>query len=110
MPSTLPNALTWWSQISQTWVVARRNRLGSGFPSFTICSWSSVQSSPASIRRARSTSCGALRSGTLPISFRYIRTGSLVGALSASTSMRICVTASVSSPGSSMISMPSVFR
>ncbi len=33
MPSTLPNAVTWWSQISQTRVVARRNRFGSGLPS-----------------------------------------------------------------------------
>jgi hypothetical protein len=79
-------------------------------PSIEIWAWSSVQSSPASIRRARSTSCGAFRRGTFPISFRYIRTGSFVGALSASTSILICVTASVSSPGSSMISMPSVLR
>ena len=33
MPSTLPNALVWWSQISQTRVVARRKRFGSGLPS-----------------------------------------------------------------------------
>src|SRR6266536_1654043 len=33
------------------------------------------------------TSCSAVRSGTLPISFRYMRTGSLVGALSASSSI-----------------------
>src|SRR6476646_7667022 len=69
-----------------------------------------VESSPASIRRARSTSCAALRSGTLPISLRYIRTMSFVGARRRSTSIRTCVAASVSSPGTSMTSMPSVVR
>ena len=43
MPSTLPNARTWWSQISQTRVVASRKRLGSGLPSIEIRAWSSVQ-------------------------------------------------------------------
>ena len=37
-----------------------------------------LAASPASIRLARETSCSAVSSGTLPISLRYIRTGSLV--------------------------------
>ena len=44
--------------------------------------------SPSSIALARTTSCSAVRSGTLPISLRYMRTGSLVGALRASSSSR----------------------
>ncbi len=44
---------------------------------------SAVAASPSSIALARMTSCSAVNSGTLPISLRYIRTGSLVGAFSA---------------------------
>src|SRR5213593_3469463 len=69
-----------------------------------------VDSSPDSIRRARSTSCAALSRGTLPISLRYMRTMSLVGARRRSTSIRTWVAASVSSPGTSMTSIPSVVR
>ena len=88
---------------------SRRRTAGASGRSASSSMWRcmAVENSPASIRRARSTSCAALRSGTLPISFRYIRTGSLVGAFSRSTSMRTCVAASVSSPGTSMTSMPS---
>src|SRR5262245_56469157 len=71
---------------------------------------SSVANSPASIRLARSTSWAAVRSGTLPISFRYIRTGSFVGAFRRSTSSCRCALASTSSPGTSMTSMPSPRR
>ena len=49
-----------------------------------------MANSPASIRRARSTSCAAVSSGTFPISFRYIRTGSFVGALRRSSSICRC--------------------
>ncbi len=70
---------------------------------------------PASIRLARSTSSSAVSSGTLPISLRYMRTGSEVGALSASSSSsrrrRASRSASsASSPPASRISMPSSLR
>ena len=46
----------------------------------------------------------------MPISFRYMRTGSFVGARSRSTSIRTWVAASVSSPGTSIVSMPTAVR
>src|SRR3990170_1082495 len=80
--------------------------------SVSIMRTRAVENSPASIRRARSTSCGAVSSGTLPISFRYIRTGSFVGAFSRSSSRASAGAAASarSSPGTSMTSMPSVRR
>src|SRR3954465_6064094 len=84
--------------------------LGSALPSSAVWCCSAVDSSPAWMRRARSTSCAALRSGTLRISWRYMRTGSLVGAGRRSASIRTCVAASVSSPGTSMTSTPSAVR
>src|SRR6266536_4409598 len=57
------------------------------------------------------TSCSAVRSGTLPISFRYMRTGSLVGALRASSSSRAerASRANSSASSSSTISTTSMF-
>jgi len=42
--------------------------------------WLFASIEPTSIRLASSTSCGAVRSATWPISFRYIRTGVVEGA------------------------------
>src|SRR5215212_3869496 len=66
---------------------------------------------PSSIALARMTSCSAVRSGTLPISLRYMRTGSLVGALRASSSSRAerASRANSSASSSSTISTTSMF-
>ena len=80
-----------------------------GFKFSTYATWwnSAVAISPASIRMAKSTSCAAVRRGTLPISLRYIRTGSLVGALRPSSSRdAVGAASSRSSPGTSITSMP----
>ena len=66
-----------------------------------------ASSSPASTRFASSTSCSVVSSGTFPISFRYIRTGSSVlTPSSTSTSSMI----STSSSSSRMISSLSRIR
>ncbi len=44
-------------------------------------SWFLASMSPRSMRLARETSCSAVSSGTLPISRRYMRTGSLLAVL-----------------------------
>ena len=112
MPSTLPNFSDPGARGSR-----RRTRSPGGSASGRpvllrrSSSLSSVANSPASIRRARSTSWAAVSSGTLPISFRYIRTGSFVGAFRRSTSSSALVAdASTSSPGTSMTSIPSPRR
>src|SRR5512132_268105 len=114
MPSTLPNLSCWCSRMATTRSTTIRRRLPSTLPLPSSLSWtsySSVANSPASIRLARSTSWAAVRRGTLPISFRYIRTGSFVGAFSRSTSRRAATPGSTrSSPGTSMTSIPSFRR
>ena len=109
---------SWCSRIMTTESTTRRNCFWSTFaraPStgsprrWTI---SSVENSPPSIRMARSTSCAAVSSGTFPISLRYIRTGSFVGAfrMSSSRGRRIepaSGSGSRSSRPASTISMPS---
>src|SRR5215212_5289933 len=67
---------------------SRRRAAVSLRPLSVALSISAVAASPSSIALARMTSCSAVRSGTLPISLRYMRTGSLVGALRASSSSR----------------------
>src|SRR6266540_820012 len=67
---------------------SRIRMVGSFLAAATDLSSSAVAASPSSIAFARMTSCSAVRSGTLPISLRYMRTGSLVGALRASSSSR----------------------
>src|SRR5919109_2771959 len=76
-----------------------------------VLSISAVAASPSSIALARMTSCSAVRSGTLPISLRYMRTGSLVGALRASSSSRAerASRANSSASSSSTISTTSMF-
>src|SRR5215218_5544508 len=80
-------------------------------PPSVVLSISAVAPSPSSIALARMTSCSAVRSGTLPISLRYMRTGSLVGALSASSSSRAerASRANSSASSSSTISTTSMF-
>ncbi len=56
----------------------RFSRRSSSMPSSSARSSSSVAATPASIFMARSISSAAVSSGTLPISFRYMRTGSPV--------------------------------
>src|SRR6266542_4144545 len=72
---------SWCSRILITESTTRRNRLRSTLPERAMEASRSPVSSPASMRMARSTSCAAVRSGTRPISLRYIRTGSYAGAL-----------------------------
>src|SRR5215212_6443429 len=110
MPSTLPNRSSWCCRAAITPSTSIRNRFWRARSSSSSPSRSAVASSPTSIRRARSTSWAAVRSGTFPISLRYMRTGSFVGALSRSTSIWRCALASTSSPGTSMTSMPSPRR
>jgi hypothetical protein len=70
-----------------------------------------VAASPSSMALASVTSCSAVRSGTLPISLRYMRTGSFVGALRARSSSRArrASRANSSASSSSTISTISTF-
>src|SRR5512132_2164052 len=89
-----------------------RRRVGLSLRPLSVAlSISAVAASPSSIALARMTSCSAVRSGTLPISLRYMRTGSLVGALSASSSSRAerASRANSSASSSSTISTTSMF-
>src|SRR4029453_2731913 len=89
-----------------------RSRVGVGLRPLSVAlSISAVAASPSSIALARMTSCSAVRSGTLPISLRYMRTGSLVGALRASSSSRAerASRANSSASSSSTISTTSMF-
>src|SRR5215211_3965366 len=89
-----------------------RSRVGVSLrPLSAALSISAVAASPSSIALARMTSCSAVRSGTLPISLRYMRTGSLVGALRASSSSRAerASRANSSASSSSTISTTSMF-
>ena len=61
-----------------TRVRRRRSRRSSSMPSSSAFSSSAVAATPASIFMARSISSAAVNSGTLPISLRYMRTGSPV--------------------------------
>src|SRR6266542_1616648 len=106
---------SWWSLMRITASTTRRNRLPSILPETAIVARRSPASSPASMRMARSTSWAAVRSGTRPISLRYIRTGSKAGVLSSSSRRRrrapsVSIPSSLSSPGTSMTSMPSSLR
>src|SRR5215204_1004758 len=75
-----------WPWRSVRW--SSRSRVGVSLRPLSVAlSISAVAASPSSIALARMTSCSAVRSGTLPISLRYMRTGSLVGAYGASASM-----------------------
>src|SRR5512132_2641024 len=89
-----------------------RRRVGLSLRPLSVAlSISAVAASPSSIALARMTSCSAVRSGTLPISLRYMRTGSLVGALRASSSSRAerASRANSSASSSSTISTTSMF-
>src|SRR5215217_4225857 len=90
---------------------SRRRAAVSLRPLSVVLSISAVAASPSSIALARMTSCSAVRSGTLPISLRYMRTGSLVGALRASSSSRAerASRANSSASSSSTISTTSMF-
>ena len=76
-------------------------------------------SSPSAIRFARSTSSSAVRSGTLPISFRYILTGSSmltpsgtdrsIFSTSTSSSSEITISESSISSSSELIRSTSIF-
>jgi len=66
-----------------------------------------------SMRLASDTSSSAVRSGTLPISLRYMRTGSLVGVLTERSSLTGTSSSGLASggpsgsaPSPSMMSMP----
>ena len=63
---------------ASTRVRRRLSRRLSSIPSSSARSSSAVAATPASLFMARSISSAAVSSGTLPISFRYMRTGSPV--------------------------------
>src|SRR5215216_2876546 len=99
-----------WPWRSVRW--SSRSRVGVSLRPLSVAlSISAVAASPSSIALARMTSCSAVRSGTLPISLRYMRTGSLVGALRASSSSRAerASRANSSASSSSTISTTSMF-
>ena len=62
-----------------------------------------ASSSPASMRCARATSSSAVRRGTCPISFKYIRTGSS-SEIPSGTERSISTSSSLSGPSSSAAS------
>src|SRR4029453_19053007 len=99
-----------WPCRSVRW--SSRSRVGVSLRPLSVAlSISAVAASPSSIALARMTSCSAVRSGTLPISLRYMRTGSLVGALRAKSSSRAerASRANSSASSSSTISTTSMF-
>ncbi|MPN20139.1 hypothetical protein SDC9_167516 [bioreactor metagenome] len=67
----------------------RFSRRSSSIPSSSAFSSSSVAAMPASIFIARSISSAALSRGTLPISLRYIRTGSPVSMVTPASALRL---------------------
>ena len=69
----------------------RFSRRSSSMPSSSARSSSSVAATPASIFMARSISSAAVSSGTLPISFRYMRTGSPVSMVTPASALRLRV-------------------
>ena len=76
------------------WVHSQSARMAF-WGSSTICS-------PSSMALARTTSSSALRSGTLPISLRYIRTGSSMPTMSAASASSSSLVGSSCSSGSSL--------
>ncbi len=67
----------------------RLSRRSSSMPSSSAFSSSSMAATPASIFMARSISSAAVSSGTLPISFRYMRTGSPVSMVTPASMSRL---------------------
>ena len=67
----------------------RFSRRSSSTPSASARSSSSVAATPASIFMARSISSAAVSRGTLPISLRYMRTGSPVSMVTPASALRL---------------------
>ena len=67
----------------------RFSRRSSSMPSSSALSSSSMAATPASIFMARSISSAAVSKGTLPISLRYMRTGSPVSMVTPASAPRL---------------------